>query len=75
MLSFYEKQFLSFRNHTLSADCETNFHTFPDGEERLILNTPNQDISFSFTEDEWADFAVALEEAIYMQSVYKLVYS
>lgn len=75
MLSFQEKQFVCFKKNTTSADFEENFYRFPDGEERLILHTPNPDICFSFTEDEWTDFAIALEEASYMQCIYKLVHS
>lgn len=74
MLSFSERQFVAFRKHTMSPDFEENFYNFPDGEERLILHTPNPDICFSFTEDEWTGFEIALEEASYMQSIYKLVH-
>lgn len=74
MLSFLEHQFVSFRKHTMEPDFQEKFYNFPDGEERLVLNTPNPDICFSFTEDEWTNFAIAMEEAAYMQSIYKLVH-
>lgn len=75
MLSFQERQFVSFKKDTRSENFEESFFRFPDGEERLILHTPNPDICFSFTEDEWTDFSIALEEASYMQCIYKLVHS
>lgn len=74
MLTFRDKQFNSFRKYTKSADFEECFYDFPDGEERLILHTPNPDICFSFTEEEWENFSIAMEEAAYMQEIYQLIY-
>lgn len=74
MLSFQESQFNSFRKYTVHTYFEDSFYTFPDGEERLILHTPNPDICFSFTEDEWLSFSSALEEASYMQEIYQLIH-
>lgn len=74
MLTFSPNQFSAFKKHTESPDFNDSFYLFPDGEERLILHMPNSDICFSFTEDEWANFYAAMEEAEYMQEVYQLIY-
>jgi hypothetical protein len=54
-------------------DIEQFTVAFPDGESRLILRTPNTDINFIFTLDEWENLNVAMEEAEYMQGVYELI--
>ena len=74
MLTFSITQFKAFKKHTESPDFNEDFYSFPDGENRLILHTPNSDICFSFTEDEWTNFYAAMEEAEYMQEVYQLIY-
>lgn len=74
MLTFSPTQFLSFKKYTESPDFNESFYHFPDGEDRLILHTPNSDICFSFTENEWTNFYAAMEEAEYMQEVYHLIY-
>ncbi|WP_442794539.1 DUF6686 family protein [Pelobium manganitolerans] len=74
MLTFSDAQFRSFKKYTESPDFNESFYRFPDGENRLILHTPNADICFAFTEDEWTDFYAAMEEAEYMCGVYRLIY-
>ena len=74
MLTFSPKQFLAFKKFTESPDFNQSFYHFPDGEERLVLRTPNSGICFSFTEDEWTNFYAAMEEAEYMQEIYQLIY-
>lgn len=46
---------------------------FPDGEERVIMHSPCQDISFTFTKTEWTDMKAAADEALLMQQVYALI--
>lgn len=46
---------------------------FPDGQERAVLRTPHQDISFTFTQPEWADFKAAMDEAACLLEVYSLI--
>ena len=74
MLTFSPAKFQSFKKYTGSPGMEDFFYAFPDGEERLVLHTPNPDICFSFKEAEWTDFYAAMEEAAYMQSVYQLIH-
>lgn len=56
LLALTPEQFNSFRKFTEELDFEERSHPFPDGTERAILCTPNRDINFVFTWDEWQDF-------------------
>lgn len=55
------------------VDTDESTFPFPDGEDRLILRTPNSDINFCFTGIEWAQFQEALDEAGYMQTIYEMM--
>lgn len=72
MLTFESKQFKSFKNYTKNDN--HTFLAFPDGEERIMIATQHSQVSLIFSEDEWAYFLTALEEAEYMQEVYQLLY-
>ena len=48
-------------------------HAFPDGQDRLVMRTPVNDVQFTFTMDEWEDFQAAMDEAVYMQEIYALM--
>jgi hypothetical protein len=73
LLNFSPEQFNTFMDFTSKLDVEQSLFPFPDGEERLVLRTPHQDICFSFTLDEWDNFQVAMEEASYMKDIYQLI--
>jgi hypothetical protein len=73
LLNFTPGQFKAFKDFTINLDQADYFFHFPDGDERLVLRTPNNDICFAFTEEEWDNFRVAMEEAEYMQDVYDLL--
>lgn len=73
LLNFTESAFKSFREVVNSLPFEQNSLPFPDGEERIVLHTPNDDISFAFDEDEFEEFKIAIDEAIYMNEVYMLM--
>jgi len=73
LLCFSPEQFKSFKNFTAELHTEEHSYAFPDGGERLILCTPNRDINFAFTLNEWEDFNAALEESLYMQEVYQII--
>lgn len=74
VLNFTPAQFNIFKDFTERLDVQDCLFPFPDGEERLILRTPNTDISFAFTTDEWNNFHLSMGEAAYMQSIYKIIY-
>lgn len=73
MLNFTHNDFLNFKeiiqNFSFS---ETSLH-FPDKKERILLRTPNEDISFAFTHHELDSFRSMLNEAMFMKEVYTLM--
>jgi hypothetical protein len=73
LLNFSPEQFKSFKDFTSQLDIEESMFPFPDGEERLVLRTPNKDICLSFTIEEWEDFHTAMDEAEYMQDIYRII--
>ena len=73
LLNFTPEQFKMFNDFTSRLDIEESMFPFPDGEDRLILRTPHSDICFTFSITEWDDFQMAMEEAEYMQQVYRLI--
>ncbi|RYY35906.1 MAG: hypothetical protein EOP46_08400 [Sphingobacteriaceae bacterium] len=73
MLCFTITQFKAFKKYTEGLDLEDMLHDFPDKCERIILRTPNKDISFTFTLGEWYYFKQAMDEAIYMLEIYALI--
>ncbi|AMR34298.1 hypothetical protein A0256_24015 [Mucilaginibacter sp. PAMC 26640] len=75
ILSFTPGQFTEFKEFSADLDFVKNSFPFPDGQERIVMRTPTNDIQFTFTIDEWEDFQAAMDEAAYMQEVYALVES
>ncbi|WCT10226.1 DUF6686 family protein [Mucilaginibacter jinjuensis] len=75
MLSFTPDQMAAFHQFTSELNFDDRSFPFPDGSERAVVCTPNQDINFVFTKTEWRDLNVAMGEALQMYEVYKLLYS
>lgn len=73
MLNFTPQDFLQFRNMLERQDFYDCCMLFPDGEERVIVNAPCKDISFTFTQQEWIELREAIAESILMQEVYELI--
>ncbi|RYZ98376.1 MAG: hypothetical protein EOP47_19470 [Sphingobacteriaceae bacterium] len=73
MLCFDVEQLRAFRQFTENWEYEDYTHDFPDGCERIILRTPNRDINFAFTLEEWELFKEAMDEALFMREVYALL--
>jgi hypothetical protein len=73
ILSFSPEQFIQFKDFTVELDFAEHTHPFPDGQERLVMRTPINDVQLTFTTDEWEDFHAAMDEAMYMQEVYTLM--
>ena len=59
---------------TDKIDFDSYLEYAPDGREVVILSTPCNDICLMFTRQELANFSNVINEAIYMQSIYKLVH-
>jgi hypothetical protein len=73
MLNFTPQDFMLFREMIDRQDFYDCCMLFPDGEERVIVNPPCKDISFTFTQREWLDLKEAIAEAVLMQEVYELI--
>jgi hypothetical protein len=73
ILNFSPQQFIQFRDFTIELDIDEYTLPFPDGQERVVMRTPVNDIQLAFTPQEWDDFHAAMEEAVYMQEIYSLM--
>jgi len=75
LMNFSFEQFDAFYLATKKLQFDDYLENRPDGKEVVILSTPFPDISLVFTRDEWADFFIIIDEALYMKRVYELVHS
>ncbi len=73
LLNFSPEQFRSFKNFTSKLEVDQSLFPFPDGEERLVLRTPHNDICMTFSIDDWEQFQGAMDEAEYMMQVYDMM--
>lgn len=73
LLSFSMADFITFKNVIEKTSFTENCLPFPDKRNRIILRTPNDDISFAFTHRELETFKARLNEALFMKEVYSLV--
>ncbi|WP_316789153.1 DUF6686 family protein [Pedobacter frigoris] len=75
VLNFTQEAFVTFKDVLENTPFHKNSLPFPDNEERIILHTPNDDISFAFSYEEFEEFKAAISEAIYMNDVYAIMNS
>lgn len=75
LMRFTFDQFEEFAAITRQIEFDNYLEIAPDGTEIVILSTPCNDICLMFTREELSNFSNAIEEAIYMQKVYKLVHN
>jgi len=73
IISFSTEQFNQFRDFTVELDFTAHSFPFPDGQERVVMRTPVNDVQMTFTTEQWGNFHSAMDEAIYMQQVYDLM--
>ncbi len=52
---------------------DTDCVEFPGGEWKIIIHTPNPEISFAFNHREFLDFKYAIQQALYMSEVYDIL--
>lgn len=74
LMRFTFDQFEEFAKIAGEIDFDQYLEYAPDGREVVILSTPCTDICLMFTRDELSNFCEAIEEAVYMQHIYKLVH-
>lgn len=73
LLNFTHNDFLNFKDIIQNFSFSETSLPFPDKKDRILLRTPNQDISFAFTHDELDAFRSMLNEAMFMKEVYTLM--
>lgn len=73
LLNFSMPDFITFKNIVDRTNFQENSLPFPDKRNRIVLRTPNDDISFAFTHRELETFKSKLNEALLMKEVYDLV--
>lgn len=74
LLSFSQFQYDCFCQEVKKKIGNEEFLVFPNGESKMILTTPVQEILFTFTKEEWWNFTSALDEAYYMREVYRIIH-
>lgn len=72
LLNFSVDDFLDFQQVVNSQCFDDCCIAFPDGEDRIIIRTPDTAICFTFYEEELEWFKQAIEEALHMASIYAL---
>ncbi|MGO1595937.1 MAG: DUF6686 family protein [Sphingobacterium sp.] len=73
LLNFSMREFRSFKRIVNNLSFPDRSLSFPDGKRRIILRTPNDDISFTFDIEEFKVFKETIDEAIYMAEVYAMM--
>ncbi len=73
VMNFTPVKFTQFRDFIVEMNFGDHSFPFPDGQERVIMRTPADDLQLTFTTDEWEDIHAAIEEAFYMQEVYSIM--
>lgn len=74
VLCFTRVQYDCFCREINGKKGDEKFVPFPNGESKMMLTTPVEEILFTFTEEEWSDFTLALDEAVYMREVYQIIH-
>ena len=73
LLTFNGAQYKRFVSRVADRIGREEYYVFPDGEWRTLLQTPMDELVFTFTQEEWKDFHQSLEEAVYMREVYQML--
>jgi len=73
LIQFASLDFSDFLNHIKTYSFFERAISFPDGETRLVIQSPAEELCLVFEEEEWEQFKHALEEALYLGTVYDLL--
>ncbi len=74
LMRFTFDQFDEFANIAKQIEFDDYLEHAPNGDEVVILSTPCKDMCLMFTRQELDSFSAALDEAIYMKNIYRLVH-
>ncbi|MCV9388644.1 DUF6686 family protein [Reichenbachiella ulvae] len=73
MIGFELREFRQFTKQYLALPLDRHLMLFPDGSERIILNTPHPDIQLNLTRQEFNQLADLLQQARLMLDVRELI--
>lgn len=73
LLNFSEEDFINFKTMLEEYKTDESGIPFPDKQERILLHTPHQDISFAFRKGEMTQLLKLLNDALLMKQVYSLL--
>lgn len=73
LLTFNGAQYQRFMARVEERIGREEYFVFPDGEWRTLMQTPLEELIFTFTQEEWENFYNSLQEAAYMHEVYQLL--
>lgn len=74
LMRFTFEQFDEFAQIATQIKFDDYLEHAPNGKKVVILSTPCKDICLMFTRQELFEFSAALDEAIFMKNVYRLVH-
>jgi len=74
LMRFTFDQFDEFAQIAKQIEFDDYLEHAPDGREVVILSTPCKDMCLMFTRPELLNFSTALDEAIFMKDIYRLVH-
>ncbi len=73
LINFSKEDFITFRRIVKDIYLENSPVSFPDGRQRILLNSPYLGINFSFDHFEMTELVRSLDEAYYMERIYSFL--
>jgi len=73
LLNFTPEKFVAFKKAITSLKYEDCCFSFPDQENRAVINTPHADICLTFSLKEWKNLIELMNEALFLKEVYSLM--
>ncbi|SDL89631.1 Uncharacterised protein [Sphingobacterium mizutaii] len=73
LINFSKEDFIMFRKIVKDIYADNSPVAFPDGRERILLNSPYSGINFSFNHFEMTELVRSLDEAFYMERIYSFL--
>lgn len=69
MLSFSQEDFRQFNKTIHKLPFDRHSYPFPDGQQRMVLRSPREDISFCFVKSEFESFNALVDEAVFLMDM------
>lgn len=74
MLNFQPDDFLEFSSSFQKVNFEQRAITFPDGRDRMVINTCRREIQLCFAHDEFKAVKSGLQQAALMMEINQILY-